>query len=29
LYIEPLIRAKKASADLTLKQLYSIPLGVI
>lgn len=29
LYIEPLIRAKRASANLTLKQLYSIPLGVI
>jgi len=29
LYIEPLIRAKQASASLTLKQLYSIPLGVI
>lgn len=30
LYIEPLIRSKKAAANcLTLKQLYSIPLGVL
>ena len=29
LYIEPLIRSKKASSNLTLKELYSIPLNVL